>query len=92
MKVNIEKYLWMHLLRTKILQTLAKKKNGVSSKLILNVWISYGIVCSTKIHALAIASVALVVSISVGALCEFAQLPDVYILLTQNEEQVHSSS
>ena len=40
--------------------------------------ISYGITCSTKILNLAIGPLLL---ISVGVLCQFAMVPDVYMLL-----------
>ena len=43
---------------------------------------------STQILILAIAPLSF---ISVSILCEFAMLPDVYILLSPQEEEVHSS-
>ena len=46
-------------------------------------------VLSTQILILAITSV---LSISVSILCKFAQLPDVYIFLSPQVEEVHSSS
>ena len=46
-------------------------------------------ILSTQILILALAPL---VFISVSILCEFAMLPDVYILLFPQEEEVHSSS
>ena len=50
---------------------------------------SYNSTCSTKILTSAIAPFFF---ISVGNLCEFFVVPDVYILLFPQEEEVHSSS
>ena len=48
---------------------------------------SYSITFSTKIFTLAI---TLFLFISVGVLRELAMLPDVYILLSPQEKEVHS--
>ena len=47
---------------------------------------AYRIICFTKILALVI---ALFLFILVGVICEFAIVPDVYILLSPQEEEVH---
>ena len=49
----------------------------------------YSITCSTKIFTFAIEPLLVIL---VGALCEFAMVPGVYILLFPQEEEVHSSS
>ena len=49
---------------------------------------SDSITCSVKSLILAVAAF---LRISVGALCEFAMAPDVHILLSPQEEELHSS-
>ena len=46
----------------------------------------YGIICFTKIPALAIAPFLFIL---LGVICEFAIVPGVYILLSLQEEEVH---
>ena len=47
---------------------------------------SYSVTCSTKILTFAIAPFLF---IFVGMICEFAMVPEVYILLSPQEEEVH---
>ena len=49
----------------------------------------YSIICYTKILTLAIATFLFILG---GVLYEFAMVPSVYILLSPQKEQVHSSS
>ena len=55
--------------------------------IILNVFYFFSITCSTKILTLAKAP-CLVISVSVT--CEFAIVPEVFILLLPDEEEVES--
>ena len=48
----------------------------------------YSITCSNKMFTLAIVSFLFIL---VGVLCEFAMLPNVYILLSPQEKESHYS-
>ena len=47
---------------------------------------TYRIICFTKILTLAVAPVWFILA---GVICEFAKVPDVYISLSPQEEEVH---
>ena len=66
-----------------------RSKIGISLEIILNDFKCLTVSLSTEILILAIVQVSLIL---VSILCELAMLPDVYILLSPQEEEVHSSS
>ena len=62
---------------------------GILLEIILNVFKCLTVSLSTEIFILAIAPLLL---ISVSILCELAMVPDVYPVLSPQEEEVDSSS
>ena len=89
MKANIKKFLWIHPQRTKTSSIQKKKWNWhFAGNYCLCPWMSYSITCSPEIRTLAIASGLF---IKVDIICDFTVLPVMYILLSPQEEDTHSS-
>ena len=74
---------------TKNNQLRIRNEVGISLEIILNDFKCLTVSLSTEILILAIVPISV---ISVSILCELAMLPDVYIVLSPQEEEVHSSS
>ena len=87
MKVKIKKN-WIRR-QIKYCKLRIRNESGISLEIILNVFKRLTVSLSTEILILAIAPLSF---ISVGSLCKLAMLPDVYILLSPQEEEVHPSS
>ena len=68
---------------------MIRSEIGISLDIILNALKCLTVSLSTEILILAVMQVSLIL---VSILCELAMLPDVYILLSPQEEEVHSSS
>ena len=73
----------------KYYQLRIRSEIGISLEIILNAFKRLTVLLSTEILILAMVPVSF---ISVGSLCELAMLSDVYILLSPQEEEVHTSS
>ena len=73
----------------KYYQLRIRSEIGILLEIILNAFKCLTVSLSTEILILAIAPLSF---ISVSILCELAKLPDVYILLSPQEEEVHPSS
>ena len=74
---------------TKNNQLRIRNEVGISLEIILNDFKCLTVSLSTEILILAIVLLSV---ISVSILCELAMLPDVYIVLSPQEEEMHSSS
>ena len=84
--------IWKNILSSyelKCYQIRIRSEVGILLEIILNFFKCLTASLSTEILTLAIAPLLL---ISVSILCELAMLPDVYIVLSFQEEEVHSSS
>ena len=68
---------------------MIKSETNILLEIILNAFKCLTVSLPTEILILAIVRVSLIL---VSILCELAMLPDVYILLSPQEEEVHSSS
>ena len=86
--MKVKKIIWTFR-QLKYYQLRIRKEIGISLEITLNASKCLAVSLFTEILILAIAPLSL---ISVSILCELAMLPDVYILLSPLEEEVHSSS
>ena len=68
---------------------MQRSEIAISLEMILNAFKRFTVSLSTEILILAIAPLSF---ISVGIHCELAMLPKVYILLSPQKEEVHSST
>ena len=73
----------------KYYQLRIRSETDISLEIILNAFNWWTVSLSTEILILAMSSILL---ISVSILCELVMLPDVYISLSPQKEEVHSSS
>ena len=83
-----QKNIWINR-KLKYYQNRIRSEIGILLEIILNTFEHSTVSLSSEILILAIAPLSF---ISVGILCELAMLPNVYILLSHQEEEVQSSS
>ena len=86
--MKVTKNIWI-CRQLKYYQLRIRSEVGISLEIILNDFKYLTVSLSTEIFILAM---VLLFLISVSILCELAMVPDVYIVLSPQEEEVHSAS